>query len=657
MALPAVEIRQPQARRLIELMAPFPGRVEFALRLAVICALTTLVVEIYQDPGPALTAYVAFFVVKPDRAGSVLLSLVLGLLITLIISGLILVTRVTLDVPLWRFTVIALISFGLLFAASASKLKEIGGIIALIAGYGLDILGQVQVGELATRALLFAWLFVTIPAAVSIVINLLIGPSPRRLAEHTLAYRLRLAAAVLRNPDDKKQAAFLETLHEGPGEIPGWLKLAGLERATDAADLAALAQAARSTSALFSLIDLLNRAEDGQVIANRKPLAQCLERMARVLDRGSYPVDIAFEPHLDQRLSPATKPVLAAIREILTKFAVAPVAERKPEAKAKAGFFLPDAFTNPLHVRYALKATAAAMICYVAYELLDWPGIHTCFITVYIVSLGTTAETIEKMTLRIAGCLIGAALGIAAIVYVMPYVTSVGGLMAIVAAVAFVSGWIAAGSPRISYVGFQLAFAFFLCVIQGAGPGFDMTTARDRAIGIIFGNLVVALIFTQIWPVTVATKIDPAIAAVLRKLASLTKERLGWKRLEIVAETQAAVGEADQDVELSNYEPLSIRPESAWIEGRKRILGAIDASVGPLLLAAHPNRPSTEGVAARLGHLADSLDRGSFALQVHLPLPNEHETDLVEISLARIEQAVGCLNDNSDDRETQCARA
>ena len=56
---------------------------------------------------------------------------------------------------------------------------------------------------------------------------------------------------------------------------------------------------------------------------------------------------------------------------------------------------LPDAFTNPAHVQYALKTTGAAMFCYVVYLLLDWPGIHTCLITCYIVSLGSTAETVE----------------------------------------------------------------------------------------------------------------------------------------------------------------------------------------------------------------------------------------------------------------------
>src|SRR6516162_7058666 len=134
------------------------------------------------------------------------------------------------------------------------------------------------------------------------------------------------------------------------------------------------------------------------------------------------------------------------------------------------------------------------------YSLLDWPGIHTSFLTCYIVSLGTTAETVEKLTLRILGCLAGAAAGIGAIVYVTPQVTSIGALMAIVFLGAFASGWIAAGSPRISYAGFQIAFAFFLCVIQGSGPSFDMTIARDRVIGILLGNVVVFVVFTNIWP-------------------------------------------------------------------------------------------------------------------------------------------------------------
>ena len=227
---------------------------------------------------------------------------------------------------------------------------------------------------------------------------------------------------------------------------------------------------------------------------------------------------------------------LSELRAALSAFAEPPPPDPSPQpaAKPKGGFFLPDAFTNPAHVQYALKTTGAAMFCYVVYMLLDWPGIHTCLITCFIVSLGTAAETVEKQALRFVGCGIGAAAGLAAIVFLMPNVTSIGGLMGVVFLAALASGWIAAGGPRISYVGFQLAFAFFLSVIQGAAPAFDMTIARDRTIGILFGNLVVAVVFTQIWPVTIAERIDPAIAGLLVSSPPWSRQRArrsagGWR--------------------------------------------------------------------------------------------------------------------------------
>src|SRR3984885_8437642 len=239
------------------LLAPFPGRLEFAARLALICALTTLVAEIYQTPDPALTAYVAFFVMKPDRAASVVTSIVMLLLITLVLALVLALAVQVIEQPLWRVAAMTVVSFCLTFSASASKLKPVAATVALITAYALDLLGSVPGGELATRGILYVWLFVGIPAGVSIVVNLILGPAPRRLAERALAHRLRLAAAMLRAPESNARKAFEECLREGPGEVPVWLKLAGAERTSPARDIAALAQAARSTIVILAVVDFL----------------------------------------------------------------------------------------------------------------------------------------------------------------------------------------------------------------------------------------------------------------------------------------------------------------------------------------------------------------------------------------------------------------
>jgi multidrug resistance protein MdtO len=48
-----------------------------------------------------------------------------------------------------------------------------------------------------------------------------------------------------------------------------------------------------------------------------------------------------------------------------------------------------------------------------------------------------------------------------------------------------------------------------------------MYTARDRTIGILFGNIVVFVIFTTIWPVSVANVVRTHLARALEQLAAL----------------------------------------------------------------------------------------------------------------------------------------
>ena len=198
MAIHVLESREGRLAELLRLLMPFPGRLEFAARLALLCAITTLVVEIYQTPEPALTAYVVFFLNKPDRGTSLILSLAMLVLFSVIITSVILVTTIVISQPVWRVASMAAISVGLLFLASASKLRPIGGIVALIVAYALDLLGTVHGGEIATRALLYVWLFIGIPAGVSIGVNLLLAspPPPARRTDARPALAPRRGHAV-----------------------------------------------------------------------------------------------------------------------------------------------------------------------------------------------------------------------------------------------------------------------------------------------------------------------------------------------------------------------------------------------------------------------------------------------------------------------------
>jgi multidrug resistance protein MdtO len=172
-------------------------------------------------------------------------------------------------------------------------------------------------------------------------------------------------------------------------------------------------------------------------------------------------------------------------------------AKARPKPK---GLFKPDAFTNPVHAQFALKVTFAAMFCYILYCGIDWAGIHTALITVIFIALESTEATLYKGALRLIGCVIGGAFAILSIVFLIPHMETIASLIVLVSGVTAIAGWIATGSERISYAGFQIAFAFFLSMFQGYAPDTDLDKIRDRVVGILVGIAVTTVIFHYVWP-------------------------------------------------------------------------------------------------------------------------------------------------------------
>jgi multidrug resistance protein MdtO len=173
---------------------------------------------------------------------------------------------------------------------------------------------------------------------------------------------------------------------------------------------------------------------------------------------------------------------------------------------------------------------------------------------------------------------------------------------------AWLAAWIAFGSPRMAYAGFQIALVFFMCVLQGAAPGFDLTVARDRTLGILIGNVVVYLVFTRVWPVSVAARVDTALSALQQqweRLAALT--HAGARRAQ-AASAMAQYGALEQDLALMHYEPSWVRPGREWIAERRGVLARLAALETPMFLLAE-RRPGDAAINGWLKHLKGNPSR------------------------------------------------
>jgi multidrug resistance protein MdtO len=609
---PPVDDALPQNKAWTLLTRYSPERLSFALRLALICALVALVAEIYKTPEIALTTYVVFFLNKPDRVESIVLSIAFTIIITVIVGFLLVIASPVLArIPL-RVGAMAAISFTLLFLVSASKLKPIGSTLTLIIAYALDLLGSVPLGELVTRAFLYTLLFVAIPAAVSIVINLLFGAAPRSLAQKDLAARLCTAAKALQT-DEESIRELKQLLAEGDEETQKELKLSSIEHSSRPEDLDALKASSDGVVTILSAVQLMVTEPDAlPSTETRSAMQSTLLQMAAIFEKGGYPALVEPIP-VEGGSADLVCSSIMFFNAGLSQFG-----ERRPsskEKKAKSGFFLPNAFSNTEHVQYAFKTTLAAMTCYLIYSVLNWPGIHTALITCFIVSLGTVAESVEKLQLRILGCMVGTVAGLGVMIGIIPRTTDIGHLMVVVFAGAFIGAWIAAGSPRISYAGFQFAFAYFLCVIQGSSPSFNMVVARDRVIGIFLGILVSYLISTRLWPASIAPHIDEELKTAQKQLQEIDQLPDPWQRRRLAAETQALLHKIETDIQLAGYEPPSIRPTPAWRRARRNAVRAAQR-LDTTLFARSELKDSGKEPAADNAALWELLDSRSHSFQL-----------------------------------------
>ncbi len=416
-----------------------------------------------------------------------------------------------------------IIAYGLTLGDGVLGLALQPGTVGNTTGAGLPQLAFMPPEEALVHVLLWLAAAVALPAAVVAVGNLLSGRDPALLLRAALAARLEASARVCAG-EPGAERALAALAREGTGgaaragaAVPAAARRAACPAARPGADRGgrrAGAGAARHRARARRLA--ARRPGGGGAPAGRGGGLRARGPAAA----GRLPCRSRTRPGRRGRWP---RRCGAGWRRCATRCPRRRTSRRPPPGRAKPArrLLAADAWSNPAHVRFALKVTLAMMLCYGIEDLANWPGIHTCVITCFFVSLGTVGETVHKMMLRLAGCVVGGALGIAVILVLMPLMTDLGELLLVLGALTFLAAWIGSGGERTAYAGLQIGLAVFIAVLQGSGPTLDMETARDRLIGIALGDVVVSAVFVTLWPVGVATVVRGGLARALEQLAAM----------------------------------------------------------------------------------------------------------------------------------------
>jgi multidrug resistance protein MdtO len=541
----APDVDEGNARNLVALLRrelrPTPGRLGDSVRIVVVVLAVVTIMETFRIPESAVSAYIVLFLSGREAASTVRMALAAGIAVVLAIFMTIAVFMLSLSEPALRIPLMAVMTFAAMFLSRATTLGPVFMVTGFVVAYGLtlgdEVLGlalqpatvgnapHFELPELAfvspedalVRFLLWFSLAVVVPVVLLIAANILTGRDPALLLRSALAERLATATRFCAGKSGAEHGLEAQAF-EGTVQLHKLFDLAGGRRRLTW-DGSLIDHIGRL--GLLMLAWLRVQGDNRQALF---PAAGACRRAEQAVQDGKAPStepDAITATGAARPLAEAITHTLQAISETLA----ATSGRASPKESAAAGsprrLLVVDAFTNPEYVHFALKVTLAVMVCYFVMSITDWPGIHTCIITCFFVALGTVGDTLHKATLRFVGCLIGAGLGLGAILLLMPLMTDLGHLLLLLAPVTLLAAWVGYGGERISYAGWQIGLAFYLVVLQGYGPTIDMYTARDRTIGILFGNIVVFVIFTTICPVSVANVVRTHLARALERLAAL----------------------------------------------------------------------------------------------------------------------------------------
>ncbi|OVZ94349.1 FUSC family protein [Yersinia kristensenii] len=587
---------------------------------------------VYGIPESAISCYLIIFVMKPDGVESMVMAIAITILVSLVVGLVFLLIHFTLEAAPLRMAALIVSSFLFLYLGSASKLGPVGSIIALVIAFVMTLLSDIPMGEVATRGLLYAWLMAVSPMLLLIVFNLFFGRMPQRLLRDCLSERLLAVAEALRQPDAATMDKVKELLQEGQSEHQQRALFVRIFHLRPAAEAAWLESAVKSTYRLLLATSVLPATSPENV---RCELAAYCSNAAQAIAAGN----LADIPHVV--IGNAGDEIEEISRSLI---ALANADNGQDLAAPKSSFFAADALTNPVHQRFALKTTAAALICYLVYTALDWQDIHTAMITCYVAALGTTGETVHKLVLRIIGCLIGALMGVLSIIFIIPHLSDIGQLMALVFGCILLAAWVSCGSERIAYAGVQIGLAFLLTVLQGFGPSTDLGVALDRVLGILLGNLVVYVIFTLLWPVAIVDAVRIHISNALKGLTSLAALSPDARpaALREATNVETEITNAQEELALIPFEPMQLRPSREECMRLQAILAEMGKLCPVLFLPTEKSLSDVEqlrrlSVGGDVATLLDEQGQDSGSLR-----PELSPIDLtIQQRIKRLEELLG----------------
>ena len=179
-----------------------------------------------------------------------------------------------------------------------------------------------------------------------------------------------------------------------------------------------------------------------------------------------------------------------------------------------------DALRNTEHVKFAVRGTLSALLCYLFFTGNGWTGLVSSMLTCTLTARRLTGGGRQRQTLRFAGFIIGAGVfGLGTEVFILPQLNTIAEFALLFASVVWIGSWIATSGPRISFAGFQIVLSYNLVNLNRFTINTSLVPSRDAVLGVVLGIVAMWLVFDHLWAQTSRESVRGLLLGTLRNLA------------------------------------------------------------------------------------------------------------------------------------------
>lgn len=588
-----------------ELSEQRPGRFPQTMQLWAGCLLVVLISMTFEIPFLAISLAVLFYGIQSNAFYTKFVAILFVVATVLEIGSLFLIYKWSYGYPLVRMVVAGLILIGCMFLMRTHKLGLVFFAVAIVAIYGQTFPGMLDYPEIVLRLTLWCIVVGLYPTLLMVLMGVLwfperaIGQMRGGLCSHLdeAIHRLTQPAIPTGEKQLERDALALQKLNvfcladdaAWKNHSPWWQ--------TCVATVTYL----RTTLNRF---DAAAWANDPAVQNLLPELATEMRSLSSAISAGE-PWRGSWQPTEEQHAA-AQRCGLSGVCQALIQLGKMDP-DTPPAPAAKQPSMAADAWTNPAYIRYALKTLLACMVCYLFYSGVEWEGIHTCMLTCVIVANPSIGSSYQKMSLRFGGAFFGAIFALLFTLLVMPWLDNIVELLCVLAPIFLLGSWLATSSERSSYIGTQMVVTFALATLENVfGPSYDLVEIRDRALGILIGTAVSAVIYTFIWPESEAQSLPQKLAGALAILAKAIRLPHTQGGAALTGYLQLRIGcHAAFNASEEMCERVALERHFSADE-RDRLVSHSEAVIrqGREMLYAWDKHPDAEHAAA----LADALD-------------------------------------------------